>query len=552
MRIDQKVNQMMRLIVLSAVLSGLVAGAATAVSAPDWAVVAEQPLTFGNEQPGINRPVVGAWTNYYTYGVAPFGSSPEFYATIEPGQYDQPVNMYMILENRVSGAAMYYNLSRGWVNSETDLFSAPGGDPVAVLPPDLDSVQLWGPNGAFGAYDGPTATGQYQFMVELRAAGTAGVVARDNAMYSFVDAALPLQGNIANQTLTANNTYVLVGPTVVTGNLTIQPGTFVLCTPDSDTVLAIQQGATINASGTNKRPIVISSVNEWQDRAKGDCGGVAVNGFGTINTPTGSALGEGDSGSYGGNNPQDSSGTIRYVRIEFAGVLFSQQNELNGLALQGTGSGTTVEYVQVSYGLDDGLENFGGNHDTRYIILYNNDDDSYDATEGWSGSAMNTCVIQTVASSDKGFEIDGNAGDVNALPATLGIFNGFTIVMTGSDQAMVFRVGSRYNLTNGVIINAPGEVAMTLGDSDVPADPTPTFPGTANGVVNNVVFQGGAGAGADPAIVSANVRMEDGARSLTKPRILIRSGSAGGQGCATRNDPWPYAEWTEYQPGLPQ
>lgn len=552
MQTNQIANQTTRLVVLAAVLLGLVASVAVATEPlPDWAVATDQPIEFSNERPGIKRPAIGAYTNFYTYGPPQFGSSVELYLSIDPAGFDGAVNMFIILENRVSGSAQYYNLSRGWVNAETDLFSAQGGDPVAILPPELDGAQLFGPAGAFGSFDGPTATGQYQLVVELRTAGSNQVVARDNAMYSFVDAAMPLQGNIGSQTLTANNAYVLTGPTFVSGTLTIEPGTFILCTPDSDSVLAIQRGAQIMADGTNKRPIVISSLLEWQDRQPQDCGGVAINGNGTINVAGGEADGEGDSGLYGGNNPNDSSGVLRYVRIEFGGQLYSAQNELNGLALQGTGAGTVVEYVMISYGGDDGLEHFGGNTNTKYIISYNNQDDGYDATEGWSGEAQFVCVIHTVTNTNTGFEIDGNSDNVNAVPATEGKFTNFTIVSTGSNSdqhdSMVFRVGAKYDLTNGAISNQGGRKAIALGDSDEPGDPTPGFPGTANGQVTNVFFENGV-AGDDPAIASANLPLAD-PRNRTKPDIRFRSGNVGNQGCVTRANPWVYWDWTEFQPG---
>ncbi len=534
----------LRLAALSLALLGLTAGSASASpDLPDW-VQAAETLTLGDEAPGLTRPVIGAWTNYYAYGVAPFGSAVEFYSTIQANGYDSAVTMYVIWENRATGQSSFFNLDQGLVTSEVDLFSQ-GGSPVAILAPSLDAVQLFGPAGALGTYPGSTATGQYQLIVELRDASGNAVIARDNAMFNFVDAAIPVSGTAASASWSANNAYILTGPTRFTGTLNIAPGTFVLCQPDSDSVLSILQGATINANGTNKLPIVISSSLEWSSRQRGDCGGLTVNGFGTINV--GTSEGEGDSGTYGGNNPQDNSGTLRYVRVEFAGVLYTDQNELNGIALQGVGAGTTVDNIMVSYGQDDGLEFFGGNADVSFYVGYNNRDDTLDATEGWSGLASNVCLIQTTESTDKPVEFDSNSSVFDLEPRTLGRITGFTIVATGNDDAMVFRVGSYYDLNDGVILNANGRKAIKLGDDDKPGDPTPTFPGTQFGKINNVFFQNGV-VGDDAAIQSGNLRLANPGNTV-KPDFRVRTGNLGNQGCVTRADPWAFDEWTEYQPG---
>jgi len=93
--------------------------------------------------------------------------------------------------------------------------------------------------------------------------------------------------------------------------------------------------------------------------ARGQWSGLIVNGAASINVGA-EAFGEGNTGAYGGTNPADSSGTLKYVRIEFAGIEFSLDNELNGIAFQGVGSGTMVNYVQVHFNQDDGIEFFGG------------------------------------------------------------------------------------------------------------------------------------------------------------------------------------------------
>ena len=50
--------------------------------------------------------------------------------------------------------------------------------------------------------------------------------------------------------------------------------------------------------------------------------------------------GEADSGLFGGADPEDDSGSLRYVVVKYAGSNVDPENQLNGIAFQGTGSGT--------------------------------------------------------------------------------------------------------------------------------------------------------------------------------------------------------------------
>ncbi|MFP3836054.1 hypothetical protein SCA31_24465, partial [Chryseobacterium sp. SIMBA_028] len=81
------------------------------------------------------------------------------------------------------------------------------------------------------------------------------------------------------------------------------------------------------------------------------------------NVPTTTTI-EGLTGSdyyFGGTNAAHNAGTLKYVRIEFAGYDFvgaNSGNEVNALSLGGVGNGTTLDHIQVSYGQDDSFEFF--------------------------------------------------------------------------------------------------------------------------------------------------------------------------------------------------
>src|SRR5688572_19769485 len=157
---------------------------------------------------------------------------------------------------------------------------------------------------------------------------------------------------------TSNFYYVLRGAVFVNegATLNIAAGTRVIGEAGSVGTLIVLRGGRLNAIGTRTAPIVFTSDQAEGNRARGDWGGIILNGRAPVNLEGGEGAGEGDTGVYGGNNPNDSSGTMRYVRIEFAGVEFSPDNELNGLALQGVGRGGSYEFIQVHMNRDDAFE----------------------------------------------------------------------------------------------------------------------------------------------------------------------------------------------------
>jgi hypothetical protein len=168
-----------------------------------------------------------------------------------------------------------------------------------------------------------------------------------------------------------------------------------------------------------------------------------------------------DSLLFGGANPDDNSGVLRYVRSEYAGRVLTalgSNNELNGFTLGGVGRGTTIEFIQSHAGLDDGFELFGGTVNVRYYYGTANSDDDFDWSFGWQGSAQFLIVQKDSLDGDKGFEGDNSEG------------SGCTTAgCTGS--AASFNETPR---TNGPIYNATFIGKLTPANSGSPV--------TANGV----------------------------------------------------------------------
>ena len=205
----------------------------------------------------------------------------------------------------------------------------------------------------------------------------------------------------------ADTEYLLSGSVYVKApaQLTIQPGTKIYGDEATIGTLIIERGAKIHATGTPTQPIVFTK-QPTSLAERGKWGGVIIAGNAPINLPGGEGPIEGVTGNYGGSDPADNSGELQYVRIEYAGHLFTETAELNGLALHGVGSGTTIDHVQVLMNKDDCIEMFGGTVNMKYMIGTWCRDDSFDWTEGWQGKAQFVVVSQRADEADAGIEAD--------------------------------------------------------------------------------------------------------------------------------------------------
>lgn len=220
------------------------------------------------------------------------------------------------------------------------------------------------------------------------------------------------------ETWTSNYYWILRGAVFVQENATlnIQAGTTVVGEAGSVGTLIVERGGRLNAIGTAEQPIVFTSDQPVGERARGDWGGIILNGRAPVNLEGGEGEGEADTGVYGGDDPNDNSGSLVYVRVEFAGTEFSPDNELNGIAFQAVGRGGRYEFIQVHMNKDDALEWFGGTADIKHAIASNAGDDSFDWTFGWRGRAQFLAVTQRGDDADAGIEADNNEFNNELLP----------------------------------------------------------------------------------------------------------------------------------------
>ena len=243
-----------------------------------------------------------------------------------------------------------------------------------------------------------------------------------------------LEGEItSDMTLKAADNNLLRGFVYVTKGvtLTIEPGTVVKGEKATKGSLIVEPGAKIIAEGTAERPIVFTSNQAAGERDYGDWGGLILCGNAPVNANEPQIEG-GPRTVYGGSDPEDNSGVVKYVRIEFAGYPLEPNKEINGLTCGGVGRGTTLEYVQVSYCGDDSFEWFGGTVNARHLIAYKGWDDEFDTDYGYSGKLQFLLGVRDAKVADtsksNGFESDNDANGSGNEPLTNPIFSNVTLI----------------------------------------------------------------------------------------------------------------------------
>lgn len=289
--------------------------------------------------------------------------------------------------------------------------------------------------------------------------------------------------------LTANFDYVISGAVRI-GNdnvsnpvLTIDPGVTTYGKSGND-FLWIDRGAQIWANGTKEAPITMTGAGDSVATAttRGEWGGLVINGNAPINgcvegADICEAAGEGQSGMFGGNDSEDSSGSLTYLVVKYAGYQINDLDELNGIAFQGVGSGTNVDYVQVHNNQDDGVEFFGGTVNAKHLYLTGNRDDSLDWTKGWKGYVQHVVVVQGEDLGDQGFEMDNNGDAPDSSPRAHPMIANVTLVgNANTDIGMLIREGTGGNFYNFVITG--------FGQGCIDIDTTETF--TAAGTPENL------------------------------------------------------------------
>ena len=268
-----------------------------------------------------------------------------------------------------------------------------------------------------------------------------------------------VSGNItANTTWTADKQYLITGFVYVKegATLTIQPGTIIKGDKDSKGALFIERGGKIMAVGTATQPIVFTSNEAAGSRRAGDWGGLVILGKAPVNKTPAVVEGE-EKTEFGGTEVADNSGELKYVRIEFAGIAYASNKEINSLTMGGVGSGTKIEYVQCSFGGDDDLEWFGGTVNAKHLIAFRGLDDDFDTDNGFSGLVQYGLIVRDPAVADQAgdsnaFESDNDANGTAAMPQTTAKFANITVAMAEGAVDGKFASGARIRRNSAISI----------------------------------------------------------------------------------------------------
>ncbi|MFN4026332.1 MULTISPECIES: hypothetical protein [Flavobacterium] len=266
-----------------------------------------------------------------------------------------------------------------------------------------------------------------------------------------------LQGNITTDLNVPTGNYNLKGVVVVKAGatLTIEAGTtFTVTTADQaagTNYLQVEQGGKIVAVGTSSSPIVFTA----QSQQIGAWGGIIINGKARINVAGGTEVAEAGGLVYGGNDDADNSGTLKYVRVEYAGAAITGGTaEYNAFSFFGVGSGTVLENLQAYKGADDAFEFFGGAVNATNLAAFGCEDDNIDWDRGYRGTLSNIWIIQPT-NGDFGFECSNLPVEFNSSPRANPTVTNVTITGSGNANkaAFNFKEGTAGNISNVKVTN---------------------------------------------------------------------------------------------------
>lgn len=203
-------------------------------------------------------------------------------------------------------------------------------------------------------------------------------IAGTNAMAQCDQVSCPLvtlSGTLANRTLDADSTYLLSGCVIVPDNMTItaQAGVVVMGAPNS--ALYFEKGSEFISQGTEELPVIFTSDRVEGCKAPGDWGGIILGGNAPNNNNNSITLNQDPCTSIvgGGIDPNDYSGILKYMRIEYA---------TTGLTMVSVGDATEMHNIQISYAAKNGLDLYGGTVKFKELVFLNNYGTDILATHG--------------------------------------------------------------------------------------------------------------------------------------------------------------------------
>ena len=240
--------------------------------------------------------------------------------------------------------------------------------------------------------------------------------------------------------------YILTGPYIVRDGaiLEMDAGTVIKAQSHKNAYIAVTQGGKIYIWGSESNPVIITSDSE--NPAPGDWGGLVICGKAPSNNGI-NARSELVDYFYGGDETTDTSGVIKYLRLEYTGENFTDDKKFNALTFYGVGSYTTVEHIQTYESLGNGFEIVGGTLNAKWLISTNSGQNSISIKDGWNGLG-NSWYLKNA--SQAGIKIENNKADVTSTPLTSGTLNNISIIGNNYDGALHYTSGGGFITFNEV------------------------------------------------------------------------------------------------------
>ena len=226
-----------------------------------------------------------------------------------------------------------------------------------------------------------------------------------------------ISGDVTASKTYIKGTYTIIGTVRIKSGatLTFEAGSVITAdVANGPDALLVEKGGMLNIAGTAAEPVVFTE----KSKTAGSWGGIIMFGEAPIvsgktadGTPITTATSEdGTNIVYGGTNAAHSSGSLKYVRVEYAGKkILDGNSEMNGFSFYAVGSGTVLENLVAYKGADDGFEFYGGTVSAKNLISYGNTDDSFDWQDGWQGQANTNWYAYQTGAGNFGMEIEAKS-----------------------------------------------------------------------------------------------------------------------------------------------
>jgi hypothetical protein len=253
-----------------------------------------------------------------------------------------------------------------------------------------------------------------------------------------------------------------------------------------DNALVVLKGGKLIINGTADKPVVFTE----KSKIAGSWGGIIIYGDAPINAINGvttSTSEDGNALTYGGTNNLDSSGSLKYARVEYAGSkLADGSKELNGFSFYAVGSGTILDHLVSYKGADDGFEFYGGTASLTNAISHDNTDDSFDWQDGWQGQTNTNWYAHQAVKGNFGVEIESSKNNNAYFP----------------------------KVTNITLKRVAGTTPETKGDVQVDAF---QFKNEGNGDFSNIIIDGYGDYTEDPKVYTgAAVKIQDNGTNVNQ------------------------------------